>query len=86
MNLDPNLAPLVEQARADLAGRLGSSAGSFTVKRAEAIEWPDASLGCPKPGMVYAQVITPGYLIVLGADGKEYEYHADRRRVVYCEK
>ena len=86
MNLDPNLVPLVEQARTDLAQRLGSPAGSFTLKRAEAIEWPDASLGCPKPGIVYAQVLTPGYLIVLEANGKDYEYHADRRHVVYCEK
>ncbi len=86
MNLDPNLAQLVEKARADLAQRLVSPAESFTLKRAEQVEWRDASLGCPQPGMVYAQVITPGYLIVLEANGKEYEYHADRRRVLLCEK
>ncbi len=86
MNPDPNMAPLVEQARADLAQRLGSSAESFKLKRAEAVEWRDTSLGCPKPGLMYAQVITPGYLIVLEANGKEYEYHADRRRASLCEK
>jgi hypothetical protein len=86
VNLDPNLAQLVEKARADLAQRLVSPAESFTLKRAEQVEWRDASLGCPQPGMVYAQVITPGYLIVLETNGKEYEYHADRRRVLLCEK
>ena len=36
--------------------------------------------------MMYAQVITPGYRIVLEVDGKSYEYHADtQRHVVYCE-
>jgi hypothetical protein len=47
------------------------------VVRVEAVEWPDTSLGCPKPGEFYAQVITPGYLIVLAVDGEEIEYHAD---------
>ena len=35
---------------------------------------------------MYAQVITPGYRIVLKVDGKIYQYHADtQRNVVYCE-
>ena len=29
-------------------------------------EWNDSSLGCPQPGLFYAQVITPGYLRSLG--------------------
>lgn len=36
-----------------------------------------ASLGCPQPGMVYAEVLTPGYLILLEANNDEYEYHTD---------
>jgi hypothetical protein len=86
LSSDPILAQLVLQARADLARRLGLSAESFQLKRAEAVEWPDTSLGCPRPGLMYAQVITPGYLIVLGANNREYEYHSDSRRVFLCEK
>ena len=26
--------------------------------------WSDASLGCPQPDMGYAQVVTPGYLVL----------------------
>lgn len=48
-------------------------------------EWPDASLGCPEPGHAYADVITPGYLIVVQAGGAEYEFHTDERdAVVRC--
>jgi hypothetical protein len=73
-------------AVADLAARLSVAPDAITVKVVEPIEWPDASLGCPKPGMMYAQVVTPGYRIVLEIDGRSYEYHADtQRHVVYCE-
>jgi hypothetical protein len=77
-------ADLVAQAIADLAGRLGIAADAIQVQSAEAVEWPDASLGCPEPGMMYAQVITPGYRIVLEAGGQLYEYHSSLSRVVYC--
>jgi hypothetical protein len=86
MTPDPILTQLVAQARADLAQRLGQSAQSFQLTRAEAVEWPDSSLGCPKPGFMYSQVVTSGYLIVLEANGKQYEYHADRRRAFLCQK
>ena len=45
-------------------------------------EFPDASLGVPEPGAVYAQVITPGYVIDLTAAGQTYRYHAAGERVV----
>jgi hypothetical protein len=36
---------------------------------------------------MYAQVITPGYRVVLEAGGQRYEYHTDTGRfVVLCEK
>ncbi len=77
-------AGLVAQAVADLAGRLAIAIDAIQVRAVEAVEWPDASLGCPKPGMMYAQVITPGYRIVLEAAGKTYEYHSSHTHVVYC--
>ena len=71
-----------ELAVADLAGQLGIAAEAITVRSVEAVEWSDASLGCPKPGMMYAQVITPGYRIVLEANGQSYEYHTGRSSTV----
>ena len=86
MKLDPRLARLVQDARADLAKRLGQNPESFQLKKAEAVEWPDSSLGCPQPGFFYAQVITPGFQVVLEANGKEYDYHSDGERIFLCEK
>ncbi|MBE0431788.1 MAG: hypothetical protein IBX67_08190 [Dehalococcoidia bacterium] len=77
--------PAVEQAKEDLAARKGIDKEQITVVSVKAVNWPDSSLGCPQPDMFYAQVITPGYRIVLSWGGRAYEFHSDLGgRVVYC--
>lgn len=58
-----------------LAEYLSLPAGQIDVLEVEPVEWPDTSLGCPQPGMMYAQVITPGYRILLKAGEQTYSYH-----------
>jgi hypothetical protein len=83
----PGSEAAVAAAVADLSKQTGVPADQITVDAVEPVEWPDASLGCPQEGMMYAQVITPGYLIVLSAQGQTYEYHADQRgNVVLCSR
>jgi hypothetical protein len=80
-------ARMGELARAALAKELGLAESDIAVVTVEENEWRDSSLGCPKPGVNYLQVITPGYKITLEAQGKRYEYHSDtNRRVVRCDK
>lgn len=52
----------------------------------EETEFSDASLGCPQPEMFYAQVITPGYVILFTVDGTTYDYRAtiDGRTLMMC--
>ena len=77
----------VRLAQEDLAGRLGMASADVQLVSVEAVEWSDTSLGCPQPGMMYAQVITPGYRVVLEAGGQTYTYHTDEGRfVVLCEE
>lgn len=77
----------VERAKEDLSNRKGVDKEEIVIVEVKAVEWPDTSLGCPEPGMMYAQVITPGYRIVLSHRGQLYEYHSDQSgRVVYCTK
>jgi hypothetical protein len=73
-----------ELARHDLAARLHLPEDAVRVKSLEPRKWPDASLGCPKPDTMYAQVETPGFSIELEARGKTYRYHSDYQRVVLC--
>jgi hypothetical protein len=75
MELDQAIA----QAKADLAQRLGVTAQSIQVAQAEAVEWPNLALGCPMPGMMYGEVVTPGFKIVLTSGNQTYAYHGDRQ-------
>jgi len=74
-------------AIADLSEKSGVPPAQITLVSMEAVEWNDASLGCPQEGFMYAQVITPGYLIMLEAGGQEFAYHTDQQgnNVVLCE-
>ena len=84
--LPPGAEGVVRLALEDLARRLDVSLEEILVISVEAVEWSDTSLGCPQPGMMYAQVITPGFRVVLEAEGETYDYHADRAdRVVLCQ-
>jgi hypothetical protein len=78
---------VIRLAQEDLAQKLGLAPEAVRLVSVKAVEWPDASLGCPQPGMMYAQVITPGFHVVLKAQGQTYEYHTDRgQSVVLCEE
>ena len=76
-----DLAPIV----AAIAKELGVSPDAVQIVSAEQKTWPDRSLGCPKPGQMYAQVLTPGYLVVVEVNGTRSEFHTDDRgNVVRC--
>lgn len=56
----------------------------ITVAAWEPVDWPDTSLGCPQPGMMYAQVIVPGYLVFLEARGETFRVHTDQAGQRFC--
>ncbi|HSG91476.1 MAG TPA: hypothetical protein VLA56_19825 [Pseudomonadales bacterium] len=71
-------ADVMETALRALETLTGASRDSFEVVRAESVVWPDGSLGCPQPGMVYTQATVPGHHIVLRHAGRDYDYRAGR--------
>jgi hypothetical protein len=74
-------APVIAAIAADL----GVPPESVQVVTMEPRDWPDSSLGCPQPDMLYAQVITPGYLVLVEVSGERMEYHTDKLgTVVRC--
>ena len=82
----PNLHGLIQKAKEDLAQRLSISVDQINGIDAKAVIWSNSSLGCPQSGMVYADVLTPGYLILLNANGQDYEYHAGKGSTIFlCE-
>ena len=77
----------VTAAQVMFAESHGVEAGAVRVISLEAVDWPDTSLGCPRPDQMYAQVIVPGYRVVLEANGQRGEIHTDATggQLVACE-
>jgi len=65
-------------AKEDLARRL--DIGEDAVKELSVTDkdFPDMSLGAATDGEMSAQMISSGWQIELGVDGKTYEYRADK--------
>jgi hypothetical protein len=76
--ISPQQLPAVTLVKADLAKRTNQPSSAIAVTSVSAAVWPDSSLGCPQPGFMYSQIVTPGYRIVLSAGGQTYEYHTGR--------
>jgi hypothetical protein len=83
---DPFKTLVFDLARRDLGKRLGVPLEQIEFVSAEEVTWRDAALGCPQPGMFYAQVLSPGYRLMLKASGQIYTYHTDlETAAVWCE-
>ena len=68
---------VVVKAREFLANELGITPDQIEVVSVEATEWPDSCLGVVIPDTMCAEVITPGYKIILQAQGRDRELHTD---------
>lgn len=76
MKLDKETA--TEKAKEDLAKRLGVKASEISVVSTKTKEFPDMSLGAPADGEFAAQMISNGWEISLGHNGKNYDYRGDK--------
>jgi hypothetical protein len=62
-----------------LAERMGVSATRLSRVSVEPMDWPDACLGTSLPGLACAQVVTPGYRVILRFDtGSTHEVRTGR--------
>jgi hypothetical protein len=80
-------APIVQQkmvdlSRENLSQMLNVNMDQIVTVKVEPAVWPDASLGCPKVGVAYIQVLTPGFVARLEAEGQQYLYHTDESEAV----
>lgn len=74
----------IERAKAWLHEKRGVPCAKMTLQSAVASTWPDAALGCPEKGRMYAQVVTTGWTVILEAEGKTHEVHVSGRRTAGC--
>ena len=86
-DLQPAIMGWVDEAKQDLAQRQSISTEQIELLSFEPQVWPNAGMGCPQPGMMYAQVMVEGYLIRLVAGDEIYNYHGGGNRAPFlCEQ
>jgi len=73
-----NKESAVSKAREDLSKRLAIGADNIETKSVTDEEFRDMSLGASAQGEMAAQMISYGWKIMLGANGKAYEYRGDK--------
>ena len=71
----------VENARKDLAKRLNLNPADVKERSVEDSDFPDMALGAAEDDEMSGQMITSGWRIQLEAQGKTYEYRADKNQV-----
>lgn len=67
-----------------LATELGIPKDQVLVDTVRTVEWRDSSLGCPKPGVAYLDVISPGHRVTLRVDRKVHVVHEAGNRAFVC--
>lgn len=73
-----NRESAVQRAKEDLAERLSISEDLIENVSVSEQDFPDMSLGAPVDDEMSAQMISSGWRINLGANGKTFEYRADK--------
>jgi hypothetical protein len=75
----------VRIAKEALARDLAIDVRRIALARVEPAEWRDGSLGCPKPGMSYTQMLMAGHRVLLRIGSASYEMHVSGERAVRCD-
>ncbi|HWQ84196.1 MAG TPA: hypothetical protein VN363_06490 [Anaerolineales bacterium] len=65
-----------------LSQELGVAVEEIEIVEFEQVEWPDACLGFPQEGQACAQVVTPGFRVLLAVGDQQYEFRSDESGTV----
>jgi len=72
-----DLTPAQRAALTALSENLGAPVDEIKLVSTEAVEWPDGCLGVQEEGLACTQVITPGFRVILEANGRQMEYRTN---------
>jgi hypothetical protein len=81
----PSLQSVVEAVLNDAVKVTGRDRDALDVLSAESVTWPDGSLGCPQPELMYTQALVPGFRVRIKAGERVLDYHASQQgRWILC--
>jgi len=72
-----DLTPAQRAALTALSENVGMPVDKIRLVSTEAVEWPDGCLGVQEEGLACTQVITPGFRVILEANGRQVEYRTN---------
>lgn len=83
--------PAVEPTPGEVAQRVVSEAVGIPATDVEVLSvtpetFSDSSLGCPEPGMAYAQVLTAGHQVLTEANGRRFDVRVAGRAGRVCRR
>lgn len=61
-----------------------SDTANIHIIESEALDWMDASLGCPQSSQDYAPIITPGHRVILSSQNQYYNIHLSAHHGLVC--
>jgi hypothetical protein len=73
-------------AVAKVVAEAGIREDEVVLTQAQAIEWPDSSLGCPQKGQAYLPAVTPGHVVQVMTAQSTYTVHVAGNHAVLCEQ
>ena len=78
---------ILEKIIDELMTKIAADRADIEVLHAESLTWNDGSLGCGTPGQAYTQVPVPGYRVILGHAGQQFDFRATERGLfILCEQ
>ena len=87
-----DMLAVTDELQKNVAGLLASSTGlpaaNLKLQNVEATEWPNGALGCPKEGMMYTEMIVPGFKLTFTDGSQTYDVHTDQtgQTAILCDK
>jgi len=82
----PDIPAYEIAAKQAVADKYSIDKAALTVTESKAVEFSDSSLNCPEPGMMYAQVITPGHQVLVTYENKIFDVRVAGDFAQVCEK
>jgi hypothetical protein len=78
---------VISSIRSDASDRTGIELDQIVVSSVAKQTFSDTSLGCPEEGKMYAQVLTPGFQVLVEAGADELDYRVSDGDYAYrlCE-
>jgi hypothetical protein len=85
-DLPEDVESLVILAKFDLTLKTGIDVEDIKTVETEEVVFSDSNMGVPQEGVPYDNIATPGYIIILDANGEEFEYRASGEKVIQVPK